>query len=261
MGKTLVIISVVITVLAAGIGFKNRANLQETSSRLEATKESLSKSTTQVAKIEKELKSTKETLQSTTAEKEQVAAQVVAVKGDLSKAKTDLDAVTAKVTEKSAELEAKVAELTAANAKIAENAAKGTGSETKIKELETQVAEAKAINDTLTEQNNGLKGKVTTLTQAAEIRKQLQRKNSFAGRVLAVNQAWNFVVLNLGDRNGVTNNVEMLVKRGNQLVGKVRVTSVEPATSIADIVASNIPGGLSILPNDQVISINEEVKN
>ena len=53
------------------------------------------------------------------------------------------------------------------------------------------------------------------------------------GTILAVNQAWNFVVLSLGDRQGVVPNAEMLVQRGGQLLGKVRVTSVEPSTSIA----------------------------
>ena len=48
-------------------------------------------------------------------------------------------------------------------------------------------------------------------------------------------------------------NAEMLIKRGNQLVGKVRVTSVEPSTSIADIVANSVPRGLSIQPGDNVI--------
>ena len=71
--------------------------------------------------------------------------------------------------------------------------------------------------------------------------------------ILAVNPAWNFVVINLGDKNGVVNNAELLVKRGKLLVGKVRITSVEPSTSIADIVANSVPSGVTITPNDQVI--------
>ena len=40
----------------------------------------------------------------------------------------------------------------------------------------------------------------------------------------------------LGRQERVVNNAELLVKRGSQFIGKVRVTSVEPSTSIADIV-------------------------
>ena len=78
-------------------------------------------------------------------------------------------------------------------------------------------------------------------------------RNRLEGRILAVNPAWNFVVLSLGDKNGVVNNAELLVKRGTQLIGKVRVTSVEPSTSIADIVANSVPQGASIAPGDDVI--------
>jgi hypothetical protein len=45
----------------------------------------------------------------------------------------------------------------------------------------------------------------------------------------------------------------MLVKRGAQLIGKIRITSVEPSTSIADIVANSTPRGLVIQPGDSVI--------
>ena len=56
-----------------------------------------------------------------------------------------------------------------------------------------------------------------------------------------------------GDRNGVVNNAEMLIKRGSQLIGKVRITSVEPSTSIADIVVNSLRSGLSVQPGDTVI--------
>jgi cell shape-determining protein MreC len=76
---------------------------------------------------------------------------------------------------------------------------------------------------------------------------------TLTGRVLAVNQAWNFVVLNIGNRNGIESNSEFLVKRGTTFIGKVRITTVEPANSIADIVPSSLKQGLSIQPGDDVI--------
>ena len=97
------------------------------------------------------------------------------------------------------------------------------------------------------------RGQLETLRKKDQDRTALKMRNGLEGRILAVNQAWNFVVLNLGDKNGVVGNAEMLIKRGTQLVGKVRVTSVEPSTSIADIVANSVPRGLSIQPGDNVI--------
>ncbi len=73
------------------------------------------------------------------------------------------------------------------------------------------------------------------------------------GTILAVNQAYNFVVLNLGGRQGIEANSEMLVLRGGSLIGKIRVSSVEPATAIGDIITSSLARGVQVQPGDIVI--------
>jgi cell shape-determining protein MreC len=73
------------------------------------------------------------------------------------------------------------------------------------------------------------------------------------GTVLAYNQAYNFVVLNLGARNGVEPNSEMLVLRDGTLIGKIRISSVEPATAIGDIVTNSLARGVQVQPGDNVI--------
>ena len=61
------------------------------------------------------------------------------------------------------------------------------------------------------------------------------QKPGLQGRVLAVNSGWNFVVLSVGDKQGVVINSTLLVVRGNEPIARLRVTSVEPSTSIADV--------------------------
>jgi hypothetical protein len=73
------------------------------------------------------------------------------------------------------------------------------------------------------------------------------------GAVLAYNQAYNFVVLNLGARNGVEANSEMLVLRDGTLIGKIRISSVEPATAIGDILTNSLARGVQVQPGDSVI--------
>jgi len=73
------------------------------------------------------------------------------------------------------------------------------------------------------------------------------------GTVLAYNQAYNFVVLNLGARNGVESNSEMLVLRDGTLIGKIRISSVEPATAIGDIISNSLARGVQVQPGDSVI--------
>jgi cell shape-determining protein MreC len=87
----------------------------------------------------------------------------------------------------------------------------------------------------------------------------VQRKGSSShragvhGTVLAYNQAYNFVVLNLGARNGVESNSEMLVLRDGTLIGKIRISSVEPATAIGDIITNSLARGVQVQPGDNVI--------
>ena len=88
-----------------------------------------------------------------------------------------------------------------------------------------------------------------------EKRKQLPGGGNpgIRGTVLAVNQAYNFVVLNLGGRQGIELNSEMLVLRGGSFIGKIRISSVEPATAIGDIITSSLARGVQVQPGDIVI--------
>ena len=79
------------------------------------------------------------------------------------------------------------------------------------------------------------------------------RRTGLRGTVLAVNQAYNFVVLNLGARQGVEPNSELLVLREGTLIGKIRISSVEPATAIGDIITSSLARGVQVQPGDTVI--------
>ena len=73
------------------------------------------------------------------------------------------------------------------------------------------------------------------------------------GTVMAVNHAYNFVVLNVGDRQGLRASQEMLVLRDGVMVGKLRISSVEPATAIGDIVTNSLARGVQVQTGDTVI--------
>ena len=56
------------------------------------------------------------------------------------------------------------------------------------------------------------------------------------GKIMAVDPKWDFVVLNIGDDQGVIENSELLVSRDGKLVAKVIVSKLEKGRSIANIV-------------------------
>jgi hypothetical protein len=96
----------------------------------------------------------------------------------------------------------------------------------------------------------GKKRRETASTQSENVS---PRRTGVRGTVLAYNQVYNFVVLNLGARHGVESNSEMLVLREGTLIGKIRISSVEPATAIGDIIPSSLARGVQVQPGDTVI--------
>ncbi len=56
-------------------------------------------------------------------------------------------------------------------------------------------------------------------------------------KVLAVDPKWNFVILDVGTRQNVTNNCVGLVSHDGKLVAKVKVTSVQTDRSIANVMS------------------------
>ena len=55
------------------------------------------------------------------------------------------------------------------------------------------------------------------------------------GHILAINDDWNFVVIDLGTNNAVVEGATAVVYRDGNLVAKIKISSVEPSIAIGDI--------------------------
>ena len=125
-------------------------------------------------------------------------------------------------------------------------------------DLQTQLEETRRQLDSAEREKQLLADRIRTQERSTEVeapktRRAVTRAPGVRGTVLAVNQAYNFVVLNLGGRQGLESNSEMLVLRSGTVIGKIRVSSVEPATAIGDIVTSSLARGVQVQPGDTVI--------
>ena len=180
-------------------------------------------------------------------------ARAANAEAEAAKARTEKAAVTAKLQANEsqlAQLQKKVEELGPGS-----NQSEGSS----VAELQTQLDEARRQLDNaereklfVTEKSESAKSPPKAVEEGPQ-RRRISSQPGLHGTVLAVNQAYNFVVLNLGGRQGVETNAEMLVLRGGTLIGKIRVSSVEPATAIGDIISSTLPRGVQVQPGDTVI--------
>jgi hypothetical protein len=140
---------------------------------------------------------------------------------DTEKRVSHLSAELARVTRERDEAEAELALWT------------GLGvSREQIQQFQQQLAKLQAENVSLVRRNSDLDYRLSWFTGTE---KEVKMPAGLTGHVMAVDKKYSFVVLNVGESQGVAKNGKLLVNRGGKLVGKVRVTRVEPNSSVANI--------------------------
>lgn len=255
MAKILLIVAILGSLGTAGISYVNKGERDELGANLASTEASLASTRGELAESQKEVATVKEELDTTTTAKTQAETDLAAARAEAQKAASDLVAANEAAEQVRSQVEGLNAQIAEKDRTIADLST-ATASAPVVEADqpdETRTAELEAMNASLQARLTQAESELTGLKKREEDRSALRMREGLEGRVLAVNPAWNFVVLSIGDRNGVVNNAELLLKRGTQYLGKVRVTSVEPSTSIADIVANSMPSGVSVQPGDSVI--------
>ncbi len=102
-----------------------------------------------------------------------------------------------------------------------------------IKDLQDEVValnEEKAVLEHAKERLQARLNKYEGTNQVVVLPANLQ------GKILVVDPKWDFVVLNIGEDQGVKEEGELLVSRGGKLVAKVIVRSMDKNRSIANVI-------------------------
>ena len=102
-----------------------------------------------------------------------------------------------------------------------------------LKGTQTALDVAKEENVVLQRANNRLKNQLDAFVGITHV---ITLRADLKGKIIAVDPKWDFVVLNIGDSQGVLEDGEMLVSRDGKLVAKVIVRSVQKGYSIANVV-------------------------
>jgi len=205
---------------------------------------------------EKDLKGREAAVAAATAKYGDTQTKVASTEAELAKAQTEKNDLQAKLRANETEIAELRKRIENANAPPAVGV---TPSNNSAAELQTQLEDARKQLDAAEREKVLLSDKMRT-TQERSTQPDAEKKHrtvsgtpGIRGTVLAVNQAYNFVVLSLGGRQGVEANTEMLVLRGGTFIGKIRISSVEPATAIGDIITSSLARGVQVQPGDTVV--------
>lgn len=76
----------------------------------------------------------------------------------------------------------------------------------------------------------------------------------FTARLASVFGEWGFVILNKGNNGGVFANADLEVKRGHDVVAKLKVRNVEQNSAIADVVPGSVTDGERLRSGDLVFA-------
>lgn len=79
-------------------------------------------------------------------------------------------------------------------------------------------------------------------------------ESDFTARVASVFGDWGFVILNKGNSGGVFANANLDVKRGQDVVAKLRVRNVEQQISVADVIPGSVAEGQFLRSGDLVVA-------
>lgn len=258
MARLLLIASIVLGFVTAFLGFKTKQQAEQLQEKLKLQTTAANQAKTLMNTAQKERDEAKKSLEDTQATLKQKEADLTDAKAAADKAKGDLTKAMVDVEEKTKTLSDIQTQLDALKKEIGD--IKPSELAAKIKELtdsknraDTELAEAKAVAEAMKARADELSATMDGKDRTIQEYKSNYVRQGLSGKVVAYNPGWNFVVLNIGDKAGLKAGVQMVVLRGGNMVGKVKVTSVESSTAIADVLPGTIARGDSVQPGDTVV--------
>ncbi len=129
-----------------------------------------------------------------------------------------------------------------------------------ISELEDELASLEANNSRLAAQKSSTSETSEKLSEILSFRTTGKSLPTLKTRVRSISRALGFVTLAGGDNSGVVNGSKLSVMRGNDKVADLTVTAVSANSATADIIATSIKEGESVIVGDKVVPFVESAK-
>ena len=217
-------------------------------------KTNLATTTDERDKARTELASTKSTLKTTEAKLKTTEQNLASTTEERDKALADMSALTKRADKLNEDLAKTRKERDEAQQELAAYSATGLKPEQIIainksyKGLQADLAALQAENRLLAQKIVRLNNELAVYKTPEYV---VQLPSKLRGKVLVTDPKWNFVVVNVGEDQGVLEHGELLINRDGKLVAKVKIRSVQKDRSIANIVPGWQLG--DVMEGDQVI--------
>lgn len=216
-------------------------------------------------------------LTSTTADRDDKNTKLTAATADLKKTQGDLESRSKELETTKTQLE-EASSAAAANKKRADGLDANLAKTTKERnEAQQELAQWQALNikpdqiremrvelkKTADEKNALAEEKVIFLKTISRLENDLavfvtpdqkvKLPAGLKGSIVAVGPQQDFVLLDIGENQGALKRGELMIRRGDKLIGKVSIVEVKPNTCIANILPQWKQGDVAIAEGDKVL--------
>jgi len=249
MLRIFLIVAILAGLGVIGVGhFMVRPHIQNIITEREKLRDDWKRELARANKLDKNLKETTAKLEDTTKKLEETT-------GQLASANKKLEEQTAHITKLQGDFDQASARLNVASQKLAAWDFLGvTPDQVKVimdanKKMQATIAASEEEKKILARDLRTTKAKLQQYETGGEAVVELPPGTK--GKIMVVDPKWNFVVLDIGQQQGLLPNGVLMVSRDAKLVGKIKIVSVEPHRSIANIMPGWKLG--EIMEGDQVL--------
>ena len=243
MIRILLFATIALSLASASLAYLTRQKAEELSVNLKSTSQSVTETKSSASKLKEENKTAQSRIEELSKSAEAQKAQADQVATSLKESESKGTKLEAEVAEKGKKLEALTRQLEEAVA-----AAKAAvpmpdpAQEQKVAKLTEDLEKTKQLADAeqkrLMQKTVELEGKMAQLVTKNKTGNggganggatgENGTRKPVSGTVVALNEGWNFVVVDIGDKNGVTPETHLAVQRNGKVVANLKVTEVRP---------------------------------
>ncbi len=197
----------------------------------------------QYAAIQKERDAAKEEVVKLAADAQEKEAALSVVKGNLEQVTTQVNAVQKQIDD-AGDIEKLIAQVE----KLKKDQTEAEGAVANQKQRLANVQATIA----------GVTGQIDKLKETEAQGRRGIVAPEFSARVAQFFPEWGFAILNKGNSQGVFANADLEVKRGKDVIARLKVRSVEQHNAIADVVPGSVAEGSSIFNGDSVVAAAQQ---
>ena len=246
-------LTALVLAISAWIGYKNQTEYKKQIGFRQTEQKNLVREKGLLNKATEKLQLAIDAKKKLIASNEGLSGEIEALENKISTVKSEIS----QKEEKKKKLEAEVAEATAIMDKVGGVRALVP----KIKSLRSDIAALSSdIEQGNASLNNLKQSKSDTEASIKVNEKRVQFETSgrslptLSTTIKTVYSSWGFVTLNGGDIQGVVPGSTLAVMRGDEMVAKLKVTTVEPNRAAADILRESVGDNVYLQAGDKVVA-------